>query len=178
LQYRTYYQHAWATAVEVVTRITENQPKFDRGDERYKEFFRLASEMIARIFEDSTSCYPNVPDHELASRFRDVNGEIHLMGLLHGPNEIHDEGRAGNVILQFSGDKLTMHPVTNIARATEQYFKLEKDNPGDDIVLVHADTFDEIRNAYRNYFSRYRSICQLRDPSPRRPGRNGRMLNG
>jgi putative GTP pyrophosphokinase len=39
LQYRTRCQHAWATAVEVITRVTENQPKFDRGDERYKEFF-------------------------------------------------------------------------------------------------------------------------------------------
>jgi putative GTP pyrophosphokinase len=153
LQYRTYYQHAWATAVEVVTRITENQPKFDKGDERYKEFFRLASEMIARIFEDTTSCYPDITDAELVRRFNEIDGEIHLMGLLRSLNEIHDEGRAGNVILQFSGDKLTMHPVKNIVRATEQYFQLEKANPGDDIVLVHADTFDEIRNAYRNYFS-------------------------
>jgi putative GTP pyrophosphokinase len=47
LQYRTQAQHAWATAVEVVSRITEHQPKFDRGDERYSEFFRLASEIIA-----------------------------------------------------------------------------------------------------------------------------------
>ena len=42
LQYRTQAQHAWATAVEVVSRITENQPKFDRGDERYKEFFQIS----------------------------------------------------------------------------------------------------------------------------------------
>jgi putative GTP pyrophosphokinase len=79
LQYRTYYQHAWATAVEVVTRVTENQPKFDRGDERYKEFFRLASEMIARIFEDTTSCYPAISDQELVRSFREINSEIHLL---------------------------------------------------------------------------------------------------
>ena len=55
LQYRTQAQHAWATALEVVSRVTENQPKFDRGDERYMEFFRLASEIIARA-HDHTRC--------------------------------------------------------------------------------------------------------------------------
>jgi len=33
IQFRTLCQHAWATAVEVVSRITENQPKFDKGDD-------------------------------------------------------------------------------------------------------------------------------------------------
>ena len=31
LQYRTIYQHAWATCVEVVGFITESQPKFEQG---------------------------------------------------------------------------------------------------------------------------------------------------
>ena len=31
LQYRTIYQHAWATCVEVVGFLTDNQPKFNRG---------------------------------------------------------------------------------------------------------------------------------------------------
>jgi len=29
-------QHAWATAVEVIGLITESQPKFQRGDNRYE----------------------------------------------------------------------------------------------------------------------------------------------
>lgn len=37
LQYRTIYQHAWATAVEVIGLITESQPKFQKGDKRYEE---------------------------------------------------------------------------------------------------------------------------------------------
>jgi putative GTP pyrophosphokinase len=41
LQFRTLCQHAWASAVEVVSRVTENQPKFNRGDERHKSFFVL-----------------------------------------------------------------------------------------------------------------------------------------
>ncbi|MDX5299682.1 MAG: RelA/SpoT domain-containing protein, partial [Gammaproteobacteria bacterium] len=37
IQYRTLVQHAWATAVEVIGFITENQPKFQQGDQRYLE---------------------------------------------------------------------------------------------------------------------------------------------
>jgi putative GTP pyrophosphokinase len=45
-----------------------------------------------------------------------------------------------------------MYESANIATATDLYFSLEKNNPGDDIVLVRAETFGEIRSAYRNYF--------------------------
>ncbi len=48
IQYRTEVQHAWATSVEIAGIITENQPKFDEGDERYKPFFRLTSEILSK----------------------------------------------------------------------------------------------------------------------------------
>jgi putative GTP pyrophosphokinase len=51
LQYRTIYQHAWATCVEVVGFITESQPKFEQGDTRYRNVLALASEIIARRWE-------------------------------------------------------------------------------------------------------------------------------
>jgi putative GTP pyrophosphokinase len=153
LQYRTQVQHAWATSVEVVTRITENQPKFNRGDERYIEFFRLTSEMTARVHEKIGSCYKDVPQAELTARFEALDAEINLVLMLHGLHTIYEGAEGGDVILQFSGDgKLTIHQVAD-REATDEYFRLEKSNPGDDIVLVSADTFDEVRSAYRNYFS-------------------------
>jgi ppGpp synthetase/RelA/SpoT-type nucleotidyltranferase len=69
LQYRTKAEHAWATAVEVITRVTENQPNFDRGDERYREYFRLTSEIIARTQEKMFSCYPDISNEELVARY-------------------------------------------------------------------------------------------------------------
>ncbi len=154
LQYRTQAQHAWATAVEVVSRITENQPKFDRGDERYKEFFRLASEIIARVHERSHSVYKDLPDKELVDRLLAVDSEINIIRMLRGLHVIYDERKyGGNMILQFSPRGLTIHEVGSDQDATTEYFRLEKENPNDDIVLVNADTFDEIRSAYRNYFS-------------------------
>ena len=42
LQYRTIFQHAWATCVEIVGFLTVNQPKFGRGDVRFSRVLRLA----------------------------------------------------------------------------------------------------------------------------------------
>jgi len=52
IQYRTIYQHAWATCVEVIGHITANQPKFQEGDKRYGLIMSLASEIIARTCEN------------------------------------------------------------------------------------------------------------------------------
>jgi putative GTP pyrophosphokinase len=154
LQYRTQAQHAWATAVELVSRVTENQPKFDRGDERYKEFFRLASEIIARSHEESRSVYKDVSDAELIARFFALDSEINIIRMLKGLHTIYDGRKySGNLILQFSKDRLQIHEVGMDDDATKEYFRLEKESPEDDIVLVNADTFDEIKSAYRNYFS-------------------------
>jgi ppGpp synthetase/RelA/SpoT-type nucleotidyltranferase len=155
LQYRTKAQHAWATAVEVITRITENQPKFDRGDERYKEFFRLTSEIIARTHEGCHSCYPDLSDRELLEHYVNVDGEIGVFQTLRGVAVIHSSGTTGgNVILRFTKDgDLRLHFVSRGRVPTEVYFDLEREHPDDDIVLVKADTFAEIRSAYRNYFS-------------------------
>ena len=45
IQYRTHVQHAWATAVELVGLVTESDPKFDRGNPDFIEFFKLSSEI-------------------------------------------------------------------------------------------------------------------------------------
>jgi putative GTP pyrophosphokinase len=156
LQYRTQAQHAWATAVEVVSRLTENQPKFDRGDERYKEFFRLASEIIARTRENSHSVYMWLSNEELVDRFLALDSDINVIRMLKGLHTtIYDERtHGGNMILQFSqGTSLKIHEIRKDKDATAEYFRLEKENPADDIVLVNADTFEEIKSAYRNYFS-------------------------
>ncbi|QQE87385.1 RelA/SpoT domain-containing protein [Azotobacter chroococcum] len=58
IQYRTYIQHAWATAVEVIGFITESQPKFQEGDDRYHKAMALASEILARAHEDRKGLWP------------------------------------------------------------------------------------------------------------------------
>jgi hypothetical protein len=141
--------------VEVVGLITENQPKFDAGDENYKEFFRLASEIIARVYEEKTSCYPQIENPNLVASFADIEAKIGLLRTLKGLNVANEDIMASkNVILVFSEDSaLQVLTFTRPAEALEKYFELEQQADGKDIVLVRADTGEDIRTAFRNYFS-------------------------
>jgi len=155
LQYRTHSQHAWATSVELMKHLTGNEPKFNRGDAKHIEFFKLASEVIARTQEDLRSSYPDLSDAEVSRNLRNIDGDIKIMAMLRQmPTSGEDAQDAKEFILHMSeGGGLTIHEFQGQGAATAAYFKLEKDYPGDDIVMVRADTFASIRSAYRNYFS-------------------------
>src|SRR5690554_85909 len=69
IQYRTLVQHSWATAVEIIGFITENQPKFERGDDRYLRAMSLASDILARAHEDLTGPNKELSNKELVEEF-------------------------------------------------------------------------------------------------------------
>lgn len=87
LQYRTTRQHAWATAVELVGLLTAHQPKFDRGDEQVRHILRLASEIIARSFEDMPSSMPHLSSHSVVEQFNDLDARLTFMRMLRGLNK-------------------------------------------------------------------------------------------
>lgn len=172
LQYRTIYQHAWATTVEVVGHITENQPKFEQGDPRFLEILSLASEIIARAFEQRTSCYPDMPNAEVIERFVHLDSQLHLMTMLQGLNaadkEISDDK---NVILMFGGDEghdLEIATYRDSTDALRALFRLEKERPGQDIVLVRGESSEDVRDAFRNYFSDARDFINYIDEGCKR----------
>jgi len=87
VQYRTVHHHAWSTANEVVTMITPGQrTKFNQADENYMEFFRLSSEMFARVFDGMTSVYPNLPNDVLVKKFDEIERKTWLLNRLKGLN--------------------------------------------------------------------------------------------
>jgi putative GTP pyrophosphokinase len=165
LQYRTIYQHAWATAVEIAGSITENQPKFNEGDERHKEFFKLCSEIIARRYEKSTSVYEMIPYDEIVDRISKIEKEIHLLRNFKAVNSIDKYFKSSkNLIFIFSekDKKLDTFSFRTSGQATQQYFQFEKDlDETKDIVLVSADSSDSIKNAFRNYFSDTNEFIRL-----------------
>ncbi|MDR3714294.1 MAG: RelA/SpoT domain-containing protein [Puia sp.] len=163
LQYRTFAQHAWATAVEVIGFITESQPKFQEGDKRYQTAMIYASEIIARAHERMTSCLPDLPNEVILHRFLELDHELGLMNLLRGLNAADAQVIAKkNVILMFSGDeKLQTLSFANEQEAIRTLFRLEDENPGKDIVLVRANSSDDVRTAFRNYFSDAREFISL-----------------
>ena len=154
VQYRTLVQHAWATAVEVVGLITESQPKFQQGDSRYLEAMALASEILARAFEDQVGPYPELDGREAVRRFLALDEELGLLSMLRALNAADSEVRNNaNTILIMSDTELETRTFRSAPDALRALFQLEAEMPDRDIVLVRAESGEEVRLAFRNYFS-------------------------
>lgn len=163
IQYRTLVQHAWATAVEVIGFITESQPKFQKGDNRYSTAMALASEILARAHEERTGPLPDISDIELITSFLSIDKELALIqtlgGLTQAKTDISDKR---NTILNFSEDgSLEVKSFRDATDALRALFELEKKFPSNDIVLVRADSSDEVRLAFKNYFSDAKEFVRL-----------------
>jgi len=164
IQYRTLVQHAWATAVEVVGFITESQPKFQQGDKRYEYEMALASEILARAHEGLTGPFPEKSDRDVLDEFLAVDNELSLIKTLRGLNQAKSQvSDKKNTILIFSEKGLEVKSFRDATDALRVLFQLEETMPHNDIVLVRADSSDEVRLAFRNYFSDARDFIRLID---------------
>lgn len=163
IQYRTAVQHAWATAVEVIGFITENQPKFEKGDDRYNHAMALASEILARGHENRKGPFPEKSNIEVVQEFLALDEELSLLNVLRGLNTASAEMSANrNSILIFHESRaLEVRTYRSATEALAALFELEKELPGTDIVLVKADTSEEVRFAFKNYFSDARDFIRL-----------------
>jgi len=186
IQYRTLVQHAWATSVEVIGFITESQPKFQVGDRRYEHAMGLASEILARVYERTNGPFPDMPDRDVVREFQEVESEVSLMRMLRGLNVANTQRSSNrNAILIFPevGD-LEVRTFRDATEALRALFVFERERPGIDIVLVRADTTDEVRLAFRNYFTDAQDFIRLVDfgckklagaqPARRTKGSSGR----
>lgn len=164
IQYRTIYQHAWATAVEVAGSVTGNHSKFNKGEESHKEFFRLTSEIISRTHENKKSCKKDLSDEELLRQFDEIEkstGLLERLSLLQALNT-HQAFKKRATILVFGGDyHVRVYQFDSLPSATKKYFELENETPDLDIVLVRAETQNSIRDAFRNYFSDAQDFVRL-----------------
>ncbi len=163
IQYRTLIQHAWATAVEVIGFITKSQPKFQKGDKRYEQCMSLASEILARGHEHLTGAHPELTNHELIKKFLELDEELHLTRTLTGLNISESENSENkNRILIFNKNGiLIIKSYADATSALKELFRLEKEHPDLDIVLVKADRSEDIRVAFRNYFSDAKDFIRL-----------------
>ncbi|OQS44654.1 (p)ppGpp synthetase [Chromobacterium violaceum] len=163
IQYRTLVQHAWATAVEVIGFVTESQPKFQKGDQRYQQAMALASEILARAHEGMLGPLPDLSDSDLVEKFLVLDQSLNLIKTLHGLNSVDrivSEKRNAILVFDLEG-KLEIRDFRDAPDALKVLFDLEKKHPEYDIVLVRADTSDDVRIAFKNYFSDARDFIRL-----------------
>ena len=163
IQYRTTVQHAWATAVEVIGFITENQPKFEKGDDRYNQAMALASEILARAYEDEKGPFPEKSDIKVVQEFLALDAELSLLNMLRGLNTASTEvsENRNSILIFHESSELEVRTYRSATEALAELFELEKELPGTDIVLVKADTSEEVRFAFKNYFSDARDFIRL-----------------
>lgn len=163
IQYRTLVQHSWATAVEIVGFVTQSQPKFQQGDLRYEQAMAFASEILARAHEGCKGPYPDLDNPEVVRRFLTLDRELGLLAMLNALNtadKVVSSNRNSILIFPLTGD-VEVRTYRDAPDALRALFELEKEFPDRDIVLVRADTSDEVRLAFKNYFSDARDFIHM-----------------
>lgn len=165
IQYRTRVQHAWATAVEVLGFITSSQPKFDAGDKRYIRAMALASEILARAFENSKGPFPNKNNKVVLTEFLALDRKLKLLTMFRGLNASEGIGdsRQNVILIVPEFGKLEVRTYRDAPEALRQLFELEKNLLGSDVVLVRAESDRDVREAFKNYFSDARDFISLID---------------
>lgn len=164
VQYRTLLQHSWATAVEVAGLLTHNNPKFGQGSPELIRFFAIASELLARRFEGRTSCLPDAQVGDLKKELLELEDQTRILQLFRRVNSkiVEIDFKKNNILIfpfvsnaeDENNNELKIESFYTVNLAIDRYNILEKELEGKaDVVLVRADTFENLRVTFRNYFA-------------------------
>jgi ppGpp synthetase/RelA/SpoT-type nucleotidyltranferase len=167
IQIRSRIQHAWATAVETVDLFTKQAIKSNEGRPEWIEFFKLVSSAFALM--EGEAPVPGTPTdpRELKREIKKRVGELRVFQKMEKwtkaitiiepkMKELHFFLLVLDVSEQ-DKERLEIRGYLKDAErtATDQYLEAEKNqgtDPNKDVVLVAADSIDELRKAYPNYF--------------------------
>lgn len=167
IQIRSKLEHLWATAVETVGFITRQSIKCSEGDKNWAEFFRLVSSAFARL--ENCPTVPNTPENEeeLYLKIKEKTKELNIINLLKGwtsaikyiEQKVKGKSKEHFYLLELDipAEKLFVSTYTEKEKekAIEDYSRAEKKYQGRkeyDVVLVGADTTNNLKKAYPNYF--------------------------
>ncbi len=161
IQFRTKLQHIWATAVEMMGIYTKSNLKSSQGNKDILRFFTLVSSVIA-IQEGMNVC-PNTSDniYDLVNEIQRINSSHRITSILSGINlaidytskKINNKNIYYLLILDYLSKKVRIREFksSQLEAATNAYDKIESIT-NNNVVLVSAKSFKELREAYPNYF--------------------------
>lgn len=158
LQIRTRLQHAWATAVEAVGMLLNEDMKGGEGDPDWRRFFAL----MATEFAEDEGCppVPGTSDNVMLRRqeLQEIDHKLSIVQSLEAVRQAVQ--RTIGIRRRISGafivslDRQAMvtsiTPVTGSA-SKDTYTRAEADQARIS-VLVEADRADDLAEAYPNYF--------------------------
>lgn len=167
LQFRTYLQHNWATAVETMGTFLGKALKSGQGSKEWKNFFALTSSAFAHM--ENTQL---VPGYEKLSKLETYQSvveaekklrviekmRVFTVAVNHIITNRVDSGRYFHLLILDSIKKqiqIKSFAKDQLGAATEAYAKAEKKaRAGEktEQVLVSAGPLLSLRSAYPNYF--------------------------
>ncbi|MGD0464633.1 MAG: RelA/SpoT domain-containing protein [Tepidisphaeraceae bacterium] len=173
-QLRTKNQHLWSTAVEICEFFTQKKlrAKEKTGDKIWQRFFLLTSGYFASI--EGMPAVPGTPPNrsDLIAEIRDIDKKI--KALVAFPTWTAsfqsiplNRGFSYFILDLVAQDRcLTITPFTReyLADAERKYMELENaaaNDPSRQVVLVSAESFNELEDAYPNYFARSAEFCAI-----------------
>jgi hypothetical protein len=137
-----------------------------RASGEFGLFFRLASELLARVHENGTSCEPDLVDRELKRNFQEIEDKVGLLGRLRRLREQGDLSKIKNhTILAFrEDDTVEIFGYTKPSRAVKKEQELLSDPQNTNVVYVQGSPAT-IRSSYRNYLTNPADFVDLLETS-------------
>lgn len=165
IQFRTKLQHIWATAVEMMGIYTKSNLKSSMGNEDILRFFVLVSSLFAK--QEGTPICPNTIDDSkiIINEIKNINNKLHLVSrisalsvAINHTNLSKEMKRKGYYVLILNYEKKMLRikdfSTQQIDLATKIYNEIEAEHDKNiDAVLVSAQSFKDLREAYPNYFA-------------------------
>jgi ppGpp synthetase/RelA/SpoT-type nucleotidyltranferase len=164
IQVRTKLQHAWATAVEIISTFTGQALKSNIGDDRWKRFFKLMSSEIA--LREKRPLVPDTPTDrvELVAELRQLVEELQVQSAITGWGTgvqiVSERARHAHTYLLILDSKKRV--ITHIGftkkdmpEAQRRYLAAETENadkPWIQAVLVSVESVSALQRAYPNYY--------------------------
>ena len=128
-------------------------------DAEQNTYFKYASEIIARVYENAKSCYSDLSDEELVKSFSFLEKKLNMLKILKSMDvlklDVPDSYKRALIIRLYSEDdkiKIETYTFKSNAAANKHLFEIEKEHPNDDTVLVKSDKVSSIKNIFKNYF--------------------------
>lgn len=167
LQIRTKLQHTWATALETVDIHTKGTLKSGYGSEDWKNFFKLVSALFS--YKEGTTLlqeYRHLSVMDVMKQYYIHNREKQTLALIkafkktveHG-NKVGSKYDISSYLLEINLDtrllNIKSYRDSELNKASTLYYEKEKEISGRNdvaIVLVSADSYNELQKAYPSYF--------------------------
>lgn len=163
IQVRTKLQHMWATALETASILTKTNLKSGIGDEGMLRLFALFSSLFAK--SENKQTVPETPADtfvlkkeiiQLDGKYKLLQSLSHLSDAIEY-HETQDRCEYGYFLLVFHYDKMLCQDycfsTNQLPLAVETYNKIEAAcGSNTNVVLVSANSFSSLREAYPNYY--------------------------